>query len=152
MSTNENQSDNLSADQVRLLSHVENVERDVGGDPGAAQDGSAGADAGPQLNAADENKAILTVLVEMLKPAMPFLGECYPPETIERIAYAYTAVEEKHGWNVRQYLSVEAQLAIVAIPPTIQAIVLGKAYFAERARRAKEKVINPEEADNGGQQ
>lgn len=87
---------------------------------------------------AEENRMILTALIEMLKPALPFLGECYSPPVIQQIAYAYTAVEEKRGWNARQYLSVELQLALVTIPPTIGAFFLGREYF--RAKIIEDKL------------
>lgn len=140
----ENEKESLSSDQARILAHVEAIDADVGGTgPGE------GPEAQPELqaNAAEENKAILTALIALLTPALPFLPDCYPPDTIERIANAYTAVEEKHGWNVREMLSVEVQLAIVAIPPTISAVLIGRAYFQEKARRDREKVIDPESVE-----
>lgn len=146
--SDQNQTEPLSAEQTKLLMHVTATEQDLGGGiPGA--DGNPAGQAEPQGNAAEENKAILATLIAILTPAMPFLERSYTPETIERIANAYTAVEEKYGWNVRGMLGVEVQLAIVAIPPTIQAIVLGRAYFAAKKRDA-EKVIEPEEVKDGG--
>lgn len=88
-------------------------------------------------NAAAENRAILEALIGMLSPALPFLGECYDKATIERIANAYTAVEEKYGWNARSHLGVEVQLAIVAIPPTIGAVLMGRQYFAWKKEQAQ---------------
>lgn len=139
---------NINAAQAQLLAQAETIE--AGNTGQAEQEAQAQADA---ASAADENKAILQTVIAMLAPAMPFLAQCYPPPVIERIAYAYTAVEEKYGWNVRNMLGVEAQLAIVAIPPTVQAIVLGRAYFAakrEEARANAAKVVGEGEADGNG--
>lgn len=115
----------------------------------------------PVEDAGTENTLILSALIDMLAPALPFIRDCYPPETIQRIALAYTAVEEKHGWNARRYVGVEVQLAIVAIPPTIAAVVIGRQYFASlrpekqevpgATMQPREKVINdhPEGQNDG---
>jgi hypothetical protein len=133
----------LNQEQKLLLGHVNQVEQNLGANTIDVDDaGNPKPEVDPG-NPSEENKAILATLIAILTPAMPFLQECYPPDVIERIANAYTAVEEKYGWNVRGMMGVEVQLAIVAIPPTIQAIVLGKAYFAAKKRDA-EKVINPD--------
>jgi hypothetical protein len=146
----ENAPDKLSPDQAQLLAHVTLTEQSIGtGHIEADEHGNPIDTSAPPGNPSEENKAILATLIAILTPAMPFLEECYPPDTIERIANAYTAVEEKYGWNVRGMMGVEVQLAIVAIPPTIQAIVLGRAYFAAKKRDA-EKVINQEEGAQDG--
>jgi hypothetical protein len=133
----------LNQEQKLLLGHVNQVEQNLGANTIDVDDaGNPKPEVDPG-NPSEENKAILATLIAILTPAMPFLQECYPPDVIERIANAYTAVEDKYGWNVRGMMGVEVQLAIVAIPPTIQAIVLGKAYFAAKKRDA-EKVINPD--------
>jgi hypothetical protein len=133
----------LNQEQKLLLGHINQVEQNLGANTIDVDDaGNPKPEVDPG-NPSEENKAILATLIAILTPAMPFLQECYPPDVIERIANAYTAVEDKYGWNVRGMMGVEVQLAIVAIPPTIQAIVLGKAYFAAKKRDA-EKVINPD--------
>lgn len=124
----------LTAEQAAQLARVERIESEIL--PTGADSESAPAADGGAMVAADagaENAAILGLLVEMLIPAAPFLAECYTPPVIQRIALAYTAVEQKRGWNARAFLSVEAQLAIVALPPTIQAFVLGREYLRQRA-------------------
>jgi hypothetical protein len=133
----------LNQEQKLLLGHVNQVEQNLGANTIDVDDAGNPKPEVDLGNPSEENKAILATLISILTPAMPFLEECYPPDVIERIANAYTAVEEKYGWNVRGMMGVEVQLAIVAIPPTIQAIVLGRAYFAAKKRDA-EKVINPD--------
>lgn len=130
----------LTSEQAALLAHVTKVESEITPDIEPHDDQGNPIPPEPTLeDAAAENAAILGVLVAMLTPAMPFLEQCYPPDVIGRIAGAYTAVEVKHGWNARQYLSVEVQLAIVALPPTILAFSMGKEYFeAKRAQEARD--------------
>lgn len=87
-----------------------------------------------------ENTDLLAMLVAMATPALPFLPQCYTPEVIGHIAGAYTAVEEKYGWNARGMIGPEFALALIALPPTITAYSLGKKHFAElRARREAEQ-------------
>ena len=133
--------DNLSADDQRFMQQVQAVDAAAGPAPG--EPGGPELEPEPQGDPAEENTAILTCLVTMLAPVLPFLPACYTPERIRQIATAYTAVEQKHGWNLRDLMSVEAQLLIVAAPPTIQAILYGRAHFAEMRRRAAEKDITP---------
>lgn len=149
------QNESLSPDQRVLLAHVTATEQSLGGNTiDVDEQGNPippGEQAQPE-NPAGENLAILQTLIAILTPALPFLPKVYTPDTVERIANAYTAVEEKYGWNIRGMMGVEVQLAIVAIPPTIQAIALGRAYF-EQQKRDAEKVINPEGgAPDGSQQ
>lgn len=99
-----------------------------------------GAPAGPVpvvVNALDENRAILEVLVTTLTPALPFLPTCYPPPTIDAIARAYTAVEAKYGWNLRSAFSVEGVLIMTALPPTLLAVKMGREHFARRQAEAE---------------
>lgn len=143
---------NLTPDQRLLLGAVLETEQNLGTGPTIDIDeqGNVKEPEADPGNPGEENKVILSLLIAMLTPAMPFLAQCYPPDVIERIALAYTAVEEKYGWNVRGMMGVEVQLAIVALPPTIQAIVLGRLYFEEKKRQANEKDITPrpgEDAD-----
>lgn len=143
----------LTPEQAQLLAHVAQTESTF--DTGAIPHDEQGNPIPPEPSideAAAENAQILAMAISMLTPAMPFLADCYPPDTINRIAAAYTAVEQKHGWNARQYLSVEVQLLIVALPPTMQAIVIGKAYFAARKAEAERQMkdINPREDGTDG--
>lgn len=127
----------LTKEQAQLLAIAAQVEgetappetHDENGEPIQAQETIE--------SAAAENRAILQVIVGMLTPALPFLPECYDQATIERIANAYTAVEEKYGWNARSHIGVEVQLAIVAIPPTIAAVMMGKQYFEAKKEQAR---------------
>ena len=133
MSANEHQAgealadDELTATQLNSLARAEALESAIA--PPVDENGNPVQPAPEPMDAGQENTIILGLLIDMLKPAMPFLNGCYPPATVQRIALAYTAVEEKRGWNARAFLSVEAQLAIVAIPPAIQAFVMGREYF-----------------------
>jgi hypothetical protein len=137
----------LTPEQIKLLATVKQVEAGITPEEMELDKQGNVIEPPPSIDeAAAENAAILGVLVQMLSPAMPFLPSCYPPETIQQIAAAYTAVEQKHGWNARQYLSVEVQLAIVVLPPTIQAIAIGRAYFAEKRAQAA-KNITPGASD-----
>jgi hypothetical protein len=142
------QTENLTAEQRALLASVHAAENNIGGSTiDLDETGQPKAPQEPE-NPSGENKAILETLIAILTPALPFLPTVYTPDTIERIANAYTAVEEKYGWKVRDMMGVEVQLLIVAVPPTIQAIVLGRMHF-EQLRRSKEKDITPAEGANG---
>ncbi|MFZ6748048.1 hypothetical protein [Undibacterium sp. Ren11W] len=137
MNTEDQPAASLTPEQAALLAHVTKVESEITPDIDLHDEHGNPVPPEPTLeDAAAENAAILSVLLTMLAPAMPFLDKCYPPEVVDHIAGAYTAVEVKHGWNARQYLSVEVQLAIVALPPTILAFALGKKYF--ESKRAQE--------------
>lgn len=127
----------LTKEQAQLLSIAAQVEDETA--PPETHDENGEPIQQPENieNAAAENRAILRALIGMLSPALPFLPECYDAATIERIANAYTAVEEKYGWNARSHLGVEVQLAIVAIPPTIAAIVMGRQFFAWKKEQAQ---------------
>ncbi|WP_228892538.1 hypothetical protein [Pseudoduganella aquatica] len=122
----------LTPEQTAALARVERLEAEIA-PPAVGEDGLPLPEPESPMDAAAENVAILGLLVGMLTPAAPFLAECYPPAVVERIGLAYTAVEQKHGWNARALLSVEAQLAIVALPPTIMAVMMGRDYFRQRA-------------------
>ena len=88
------------------------------------------------VDRAEGNRTLLTFLVTAATPAMPFLAKCYTPEVIGQIAGAFTAVEDKYGWDIGSNIGPEFALAIFTIPPTIAAVQLGKAHFAElRAQR-----------------
>jgi hypothetical protein len=83
----------------------------------------------------ERNRDMLNMGLMMLAPAAPFLKECYTPDVVEGIAAAFTAVEIKRGWDVAKFMSPELTLALVALPPTIKAYLLGVEYIA--AIRAK---------------
>lgn len=139
----------LSQAQAALLAQVTNLDAEI--TPAITHNENGELIPEPQSldSAAAENKAILEVLVAMASPALPFLGECYTPETIERIANAYTAVEQKYGWNIREHMGVEVQLAIVAIPPTLMAVVMGREYFKQK-REAAEQAARLAQAGGDG--
>jgi hypothetical protein len=127
----------LSKEQAQLLAIAQQVEGET--TPPETHDENGEPIQQPETieSAAAENAAILGAIIDMLEPALPFLPECYDKKTIEKIANAYTAVEEKHGWNARSHLGVEVQLAFVAIPPTIAAVVVGKKYFEWKKEQAR---------------
>lgn len=127
----------LNQQQAALLAHVTNLDAEITPEITHDENGELIPQQQSQESAAAENKAILEVLVAMASPALPFLSECYTPDTIERIANAYTAVEQKYGWNIREHMGVEVQLAIVAIPPTLMAVVMGREYFKQKREAAQ---------------
>lgn len=104
------------------------------GAPGAVQ-------AEPAQDQGAELAAMLQMGVMMAAPALPFLPACYTPETCAQIGTAFAAVADKYGWNLSAVKSPELALAVVTIPPTVQAVILGRAHFAElrAAREAAER-------------
>lgn len=137
----ENGAPALTPEQAAILASAGKVESELSGQLLHDADGNLiEQEDQPQENPAEENRQILSLLVSLATPALPFLSECYTPEVIANIAAAYTAVEEKYGWNLRSHMGCEVTLALVAIPPTITAVVLGRAHFAEkRAQREAEE-------------
>jgi hypothetical protein len=101
-----------------------------------------GEQAEPAADRGSELGAMLQMGVLMAAPALPFLPQCYTPEVCDQIGTAFDAVAKKYGWNLDAISSPELALAVVAIPPTVQAVLLGRQYFAhkremaERAERA----------------
>lgn len=94
------------------------------------------------------NKDLLTMAVTMLAPMAPFIPHCYPPAVIEAIAAAFTAVEIKRGWNLQEAMSAEVMLAIVAVPPTVQAVVLGRQYMATlKEQKTLQNAVNQAESE-----
>ena len=100
----------------------------------------ATADAAPPPDPLQRNRDLLNLGLTMLAPVAPFLGECYPPDTVAAIAAAFTAVEVKHGWDVQRFISEEFVLAAVAIPPTLKAIIMGRAYIAAMNEKARAQI------------
>lgn len=131
----------LTPEQSEMLARAGMVDDKLSG--GIQHDGNGNLiepEDGPKTDPAAENAAILSMLVGMATPALPFLSDCYTPEVIANIAGAYTAVEEKYGWNVRGMVGPELMLALVGIPPTFMAYTLGKKHFAElKAKREREE-------------
>jgi len=79
---------------------------------------------------------MLQMGVMLLTPVLPFMPQCYPESTCVQIGTAFAAVADKHGWNLDALTSPELALAVVAVPPTIQAVMLGRAYFAQQRAAA----------------
>lgn len=102
--------------------------------PGAAPE--------PEVDRGAEFGSMLQLVVAMGAPVLPFLPECYPPETCQQIGTAFAAVAEKYGWQLDALNSPELALAIVTIPPTANAYVLGRAYF-ESKRAASTSTSSP---------
>jgi hypothetical protein len=125
---------NLSKDQAALLDQANAIDGELSG---AVQ--AAAQEVDELESMAQENYALLTAGKQILAPGMPFLEICYPDATLKRIAGALAAVEKKHGWNLKSWLNEEAQLALVAIPPTFQAIVMGRMYFAQKRAELQEQ-------------
>ena len=124
----------ISLEQAALLSNAAAVDSAVA--PVITHDANGNeipqeADQQSQHDVAfSRNRDLLTMGITMLTPMLPFLPKCYPPATVEAIAAAFTAVEIKRGWNLQEAMSAEVMLAVVAVPPTIQAVILGRQYIA----------------------
>lgn len=128
--------DDAQAERLAAERHASAVDGEFI-DVGQPEPGSPVVTVPAVVNALEENRAILEVLVTTLTPALPFLPTCYPPPTIDAIARAYTAVEAKHGWNLRSAFSVEGVLLLTALPPTLLAIRMGREHFARRRAEAE---------------
>lgn len=132
----------LTPEQAAILAGATKTDTDIAGQMMHDEQGNPIDPAAQvqQVDPIEENKALLSMLVAVATPALPFLPECYTPEVIGNIAGAYTAVEEKYGWNMRGMVGPEFALALFALPPTVMAYKLGKAHFAElRAKRELEE-------------
>ena len=148
----QDKAETLTPQQAQLLASVHSVEAGlVSAAPPHDAEGNLVEEPAPVDNVAG-NRQLLTFLVTAATPAMPFLPECYTPEVINNIAAAFTAVEEKYGWNVGGALAgPEFALAMFALPPTITAYQLGKAHFAEqRAKREAAGKEKPAGATSAG--
>jgi len=103
-------------------------------DSASALPGAPGAEpADPEPTQAEQLAGVLQLAVMTLAPALPFLPQCYPPEICKQIGVAAGAVCEKHGWKF-DAMPPELALAAIAIPPTVQAVLLGRQHFAQRAQ------------------
>lgn len=141
----------LTPDQAAILAGAAAVEATLGSNvPLHDADGNL-VEEEPVVDHLAGNRQILTFLVVAASPALPFLSQCYTPEVIDQIAAAFTAVEEKYGWDVGSSVGPELALAITALPPTIAAVMLGRAHFAElRAQREAAARANPQQVQQGG--
>lgn len=120
-----------------LAGHIEGVDGQLAESADAPAGGAPGAPAdGPPADPGTEVASMLLVGVAMLTPVMPFLPACYTPEACQSIGVAFNAVAEKRGWNLADIMTPELALCVAAAPPTIQAVILGRVYFAEKAARA----------------
>lgn len=104
--------------------------------PLAAPDAAEVVPAGP--NQAEQIGGLLQMGVMMAAPALPFLPQCYTPEAINNIATAAAAVCEKRGWTIGDVMTPEVVLAVAAVPPTVQAYVMFRAWQAERREMAEQ--------------
>ncbi|WP_343741804.1 hypothetical protein [Herbaspirillum huttiense] len=93
-----------------------------------------------QDTAFSRNRDLLQLGIGMLTPMLPFLPECYTPQVVDAIAAQFTAVEIKRGWNLGEQMTPEVMLAVVALPPTFQAFMLGREYLA--IKRAEKTAQN----------
>ncbi len=152
MSAPDNVEDLLTPEQAKLLAGVHSIESDLtGGEIPHDAQGNPVAPVEP-VDKVAANRALLEFLVTAATPALPFLPECYTPEAVGNIAGAFTAVEEKYGWDVGSSLAgPELALAVFALPPTVMAYQMGKAHFAEkRAQREAEAKGRPQGATAAG--
>jgi hypothetical protein len=140
----------LAPEQAALLASVTATENSLAGATLEHDaDGNLIEQEAEPVDKAAGNRALLAALVATAGPALPFIPRCYTPEVIENIANAFTAVEEKYGWDVGSNIGPELALAVFALPPTIAAVVLGRAHFAElkaqREAAAGQKPKGPNE-------
>lgn len=143
--------DNLNPQQQALLSSAAAIDEAVTPVLTHDAEGKPIAPAEEQQNVQDQafsrNRDLLTLGVTMLTPMLPFMPKCYPPDTIEQIAAAFTAVEIKRGWNLQEAMSAEVMLAIVAVPPTLQAFILGRQYIAAmKEQKTLQNAVNEVES------
>jgi hypothetical protein len=126
--------DPLTPDQAKLLAHVTLTEQGLGDDIKADAEGNPipPEEEAKPIDPGAENYAMLKDLLKVALPAFPFLVEIYTDEVLQEIANAWAAVEEKHGWNIRKYMSVEVQFLLVAGPPTFTAVMVMKAYLDQK--------------------
>jgi hypothetical protein len=106
-------------------------------DPMAEGPAQAEAEPVPVRDRGAELSSMLGLLVKMASPLLPFLPACYTPEVCDNIGTAFAAVADKHGWDLGAVESPELALAVVSIPPTIGAVMLGRQYFAHQAAQAQ---------------
>nr|WP_295075344.1 hypothetical protein [uncultured Roseateles sp.] len=88
-----------------------------------------GMEPAPAADKGAELGAMLQMGVLMAAPALPFLPSCYTPDVCGQIGIAFAAVAEKYGWNLDGISSPELALAVVTVPATVQAVILGREYF-----------------------
>lgn len=131
----------LTEGQAKLLAGVNRIEADIAGADLPHDEEGNPIEPEDQVDKAAGNRALLEFLVTAATPALPFLPTCYTPDAIANIAGAFTAVEEKYGWNVGGSIGPEFALAVFALPPTITAYQMGKEHFAAKRaeREAAEK-------------
>lgn len=106
-------------------------------DPMAEGPAQAEAEPVPVRDRGAELGAMLGLVVKMAAPVLPFLPHCYTSEVCDNIGTAFAAVADKHGWDLGAVDSPELALAVVAVPPTIGAVMLGREYFAQKAAHAQ---------------
>lgn len=120
--------------QLLHLASATDAQLDAGAavvQPGQAEPPAA-VDRGAELG------AMLSMIVAIAAPALPFLPQCYTPDTCRQIGTAFAAVAAKYGWSL-DFEAPELALAIVALPPTINAVALGRAHFAEKRRAPNDR-------------
>lgn len=140
--------------QLEAIAAGVDAELDAG-QPGAAPAADAPA-AEPERDQGAELAAMLGMGVAMLSPALPFLPQCYTPEVCQQIGTAFDAVARKRGWDLSNVMTPELALAVVALPPTIQATVLARVHFAQlkaaRAAAERQERQAPPASSHAGQQ
>lgn len=137
----------------QLAGHLQTVDAELQGaaSVGAPADGQAVEPADEPADQAGEFAAVLQMAVQVLTPALPFLPNHYTPDTCQRIGVAFSAVAEKRGWKLQEMMTPEVALAVVTLPPTIGAVMEGRAYFAhQRAQRAEAAEKQREAVQGGG--
>jgi hypothetical protein len=130
---------NLTPEQQALLSGAAAVDGSI--EPVITHDAEgnliAQDEAQTGTDAMQRNRELLNLGLSLLLPVAPFLKDCYPPATVDAIAGAFTAVEVKRGWDVQKFMSEEFVLAVVTIPPTIKAWLMGRAYLEQMRQQAQ---------------
>lgn len=132
----------LSAEQAAMLASASSVDGTLVADVLPHDEEGNLVEAEEPVDKLAGNRQLLGFLVMAATPLMPFLPTCYTDEVISNIAGAFTAVEEKYGWDIGSNIGPEVALAIFTLPPTIAAVTLGRQYFAEQRaqREAAERI------------
>lgn len=97
---------------------------------------AAGQPPQPPVDRGAELGAMLQMVVAIATPLLPFLPQCYTEDTCRQIGTAFAAVANKYGWDLDLANCPELALAIVTIPPTVNAVALGRAHFEAKRREA----------------
>lgn len=117
---------------------------------------AVGAEQGAAVEAAtpsqaEEVAALLSIVVAVLSPMLPYLPGIYTQRVVESIAAAYVPVAEKYGWQSSGMFAKwgpEIGLALVLLQPLQQTVVAHKALIEQRLKEAEEARAEAHRIDN----